>query len=92
MPELTLTYNFVSSAHYMTEELLVHAAINHLLTLHLLFPHLPIEDYSLRNTGNRGIEAFHSIFRGGTATLPITSANLSFVPMNKVIQISNAGA
>ena len=29
MPELTLTNNFISYAHYMTEELLVHAGINH---------------------------------------------------------------
>lgn len=81
-------------AHYMTEELLVHAGINHLLTLYLLFPHLPVKNYSLRNTGNRGIEAFHSIFRGGTATLPITGANLSFQEflclMNKVGQIAEA--
>jgi len=94
MPELKLSLNFVSSAHYMTEELLVHAGINHLLTLYLLFPQLPIEEYSLRNTGNRGLEAFHSIFRGGTATLPITSANLSFqeflMLMNKVGQIREA--
>jgi len=48
----------------------------------------------LRNTGNRGLEAFHSIFRGGTATLPITSTNLSFQEfltlMNKVSQIGEA--
>ena len=94
MPELKLSLNFISSAHYMTEELLVHAGIDHLLTLYLLFPDLPIEDYSIRNTGNRGLEAFHSIFRGGTATLPITSANLSFQEflslMNKVVQVSDA--
>jgi hypothetical protein len=64
------------------------------LALYLTFPQLPIEEYSLRNTGNRGLEAFHSIFRGGTATLPITSANLSFQEfltlMNKAVQISEA--
>lgn len=31
--ELTLTYNFISRSHYMTEELLVHAGINHQLAL-----------------------------------------------------------
>jgi len=45
----------------------------------------------LRNTGNRGLEAFHSIFHDGMATLPITSTNLSFQEfltlMNKVSQI-----
>ena len=94
MPELTLTDNFISYTHYITEELLVHAGINHLLSLHLLFPHFPIEEYSLRNTGNWGLEAFHGILHGGTATLPITSANLSlqeFITlMNKAIQISDA--
>ncbi len=77
MPDVKLSENCISSApHYTTEELLVHAGINHLLTLYLLFPHLPIEEYSLRKTGNRGMEASHSIFRGGTATLPITSKNV----------------
>ncbi len=42
----------------------------------------------------RGIEAFHSIFRGGTSTLPITGANLSFQEfltlMNKAVQVSCA--
>lgn len=94
VPELTLTNNFISYAHYMTEELLVHAGINHLLCLYLLFPHLNTEEYSLRNTGNRGIEAFHSIFRGGTSTLPITGANLSFQEfltlMNKAVQVSTS--
>ena len=94
MPNLKLSTNFISSAHYMTEELLVHAGINHLLTLYLLFPDQSIEEYSLRNTGNRGLEAFHSIFRGGTAILPITSSNISFQEfltlMNKVGQISEA--
>ena len=71
VPELKLTTNFISMAHYMTEELLVHAAINHPLTLHLIYFLTFLQDYSLRNTGNRGIEAFHSIFRGGTTTLPI---------------------
>ena len=93
MPELTLTNNFTSYAHYMTEELLVHAGINHLLTLYLLFPHLSTEEYSLRYTGNRGIEAVHSIFRGGTSNLPITGANLSFgeflTLMNKAVQASS---
>jgi hypothetical protein len=50
IPELKLTTNFISMAHYMTEELLVHAGINHLLALYLTFPQLTIEEYSLRNT------------------------------------------
>ena len=32
-PGLTLSNNFISRSHYLTEELLVHAGINHLLTL-----------------------------------------------------------
>lgn len=32
----------------------------------------------MRNTGNRGLEAIHGVFRGGTTSLPITSANLTF--------------
>ena len=58
-------------AKSLWKELLVHAAINHPLTLHLIYFLTFLQDYSLRNTGNRGIEAFHSIFRGGTTTLPI---------------------
>ena len=45
----------------------------------------------MRNTGNRGIEAIHGMFRGGTTSLPITSPNLSFAEflarMNKATQI-----
>ena len=48
----------------------------------------------MRNTGNRGIEAVHGVFRGGTTSLPITSPNLSFQQfmsrMNKAIQINRA--
>ena len=48
----------------------------------------------MRNTGNRGIEALHSIFRGGSCNLPITSPNLSFQEflskMNKVMQIKKS--
>ena len=93
-PELTLTYNFISRSHYMTEELLVHAGINHQLALYFAFNQLPIKDYSLRHTGNRGIEAIHGIFRGGAASLPITAANLSFCEflskMNSTSQIHTA--
>ena len=91
---LTLSNNFISCSHYMTEELLVHAGLNHQLTLYLCFPYLPITEYSLRNTGNRGLEAIHGMFRGGTTSLPITSPNLSFaeflVRMNKAIQLHRA--
>lgn len=60
----------------MTEELLVHA---HQLALFQAFPHLPVSDYNLRHTGNRGLEAVHGIFCGGAAQLPIiTAPNLSF--------------
>ena len=75
---LTLADHFISRSHYMTEELLVHAGINHNLTLFHAFPHLPLSEYSLRNTGNRGLEAIHGIFRGGSSCLPITCPNLSF--------------
>lgn len=78
VPELTLTENFISRSHYMTEELLVHAGINHQLAFFFAFHQLPITVYSLRHTGNRGIEAIHGIFRGGAASLPITAPNLSF--------------
>lgn len=78
----------------MTEELLVHAGINHQLAVYSAFPHLCIDDYSLRNSGNRGIESIHGTFRGGTASLPITSANLSFQEflskMNSMMQINTA--
>lgn len=92
---LTLTDNFISYAHYMTEELLVHAGINHQLALFSAFPHLdPTKDYSMRNTGNRGIEAVHSIFRGGSSSLPITAPNLTFKEflnkMNTVSQVQKA--
>ena len=93
-PALTLTYNFISRSHYMTEELLVHAGINHQLALFYAFPHLSVSDYNLRHTGNRGLEAIHSIFRGGAASLPITAPNLSFreflSKMNQTSQIHAA--
>ena len=78
MPELSLEINFMSRQHYLTEEVLVHAGINHLLCLYLCFPECDLSDYHLRHTGNRGIEALHGMFRGGTCSLPITSPNLSF--------------
>ena len=68
----------MSRQHYLTEEVLVHAGINHLLCLFLCFPQCDLSEYHLRHTGNRGIEAIHGMFRGGTCSLPITSANLSF--------------
>ena len=93
-PSLTLKDNFISRSHYMTEELLVHAGINHQLTLYLSYPDLPLSDYSMRNSNNRGIEAIHGIFRGGSSSLPMTSANLSFrgflSQMNKTVQVHQA--
>ena len=89
-----MTDNFISRSHYMTEELLVHAGINHLLALFYAFPHLPVSEYSLRNTGNRGLEVIHGIFRGGSASLPITCPNLSFreflYKMNQTLQVHQA--
>ena len=77
--DVTLKDNWISRGHYMTLELMAHAGILHQLALYLSFPEISMEDYFLRNTGNRGIEAIHSIFRGGTGVnLPITSANLSY--------------
>lgn len=92
---LTLGANFISYSHYMTEELLVHAGINHQLVLFYAFPHLnPCNDYGMRNTGNRGLEAIHSIFRGGSSSLPITAPNLTYQEflnkMNKVNQVHTA--
>ena len=91
---LSLTDNFISRSHYITEELLVHAGICHQLALFHSFPHLSTNEYSMRNTGNRGLEAIHGIFRGGASSLPITSPNLSFQEflcrMNKQFQIHEA--
>ena len=93
-PTLSLTTNFVSRAHYLTEEVLVHAGINHLLCMYICFPSCNLSEYSLRHTGNRGIEAIHGMFRGGTNSLPITSPNLSFreflAKMNAAQQIKRA--
>lgn len=59
-----------------------------------MFPDLDFNEYSFRNTGNRSIEAMHLVLRGGTANLPITSANLTFQDflsrLNKVNQIKSA--
>ena len=75
-------------------ELLGHAGILHQLVLFLSFPDLNINEYNLRDTGNRSIEAMHSVLRGGTANLPITSANLTYQDflsrLNKVSQIKKA--
>ena len=93
-PGLSLETNFISRQHYLTEEVLVHAGINHLLCLYLCFPDITLSDYNLRRTGNRGIEAIHGMFRGGTCSLPITSPNLSFreflSKMNKAQQRQRA--
>ena len=55
-----------------SEEVLVHARINHLLRMYLCFPNCHVSEFSLRHTGNRGLEAIHGMFRGGTSSLPIT--------------------
>ena len=91
---IDLQSNFISRSHYLTLELFGHAGILHQLVLFLAFPDLDIKEYSLRNTGNRSIEALHSVLRGGTANLPITSVNLIFQDflsrLNKVNQIKKA--
>ena len=69
---ITLQENFISRSRYLTLELLAHSGILHQLVLYLAFPDLDIKDYNLRNTGNRGIEAMHSILHGGAANLPIS--------------------
>ena len=93
-PTLSLEVHYMSRQHYLTEEVLVHAGINHLLCLYLCFPEISLSDYSLRHTGNRSIEAIHGMFRGGTCSLPITSPNLSFreflTKMNSAQQIKRA--
>ena len=93
-PSLSLEINFISRQHYLTEEVLVHAVITHFLCLYLCFPDIDLSEYNLRHTGNRGIEAIHGMFRGGTYSLPITSPNLSFreflSKMNKAQQIQRA--
>ena len=76
-PHLSLSNNFISQAHYLTEEVLVHAGINHLLCIYICFIN-HLSQFSLHHTGNRGLEAIHGMFRGGTSSLPITSPNLSF--------------
>ena len=62
--------------------------------MYLCFPNCNLSEYNLRHTGNRGIEAIHGMFRGGTSSLPITSANLSFreflVKMNAAQQIQRS--
>ena len=76
------------------EEVLVHAGINHLLCMYICFPSCDLSEYNLRHTGNRGLEAIHGMFRGGTTSLPITSPNLSFreflTKMNTAQQIQRA--
>jgi len=88
---IDLQSNFISRSHYLMLELLGIAGILHQLVLFLAFPDLDVEEYSLRNTGNRSIGALHSMLRGGTANLPIISANLTFQDflsrLNKVNQI-----
>ena len=80
--------------HYLTLELLAHGGVNHQVALFRSFPQLPAQEYSMRNTGNQGIEAIHGMFRGGTTSLPITSPNLSFQEflsqMNQALQIHTA--
>lgn len=48
----------------------------------------------MRSTGNRGIEAIHSVLCGASPNLPITSGNLTFQDflsrMNKVVHMKSA--
>lgn len=60
-PHRSLSNNFISRAHYLTEEVLVHAGINHLLCIYLCFPSCDLSEFSLRHSGNRGLEAIHGI-------------------------------
>ena len=73
---------------------MVHAAINHFLSLYLSFPNLSFNQCVLRNTGNRSLKAIHGTFGGDTCSLPIASPNLSFreflEKMNKMLQIHTA--
>ena len=77
-PAATVTDNFISRSHYLTLELMAHAGILHQSALYMCFPNLSLKEYSMRNTGNCGIEAIHSILHGASPNLPITSANLTF--------------
>ena len=90
----TLIDNFISRSHYLTLELMAHTGILHQLALHLSFPNLSIKEYSMRSTGNRGIEAIHSVLCGASPNLPITSGNLTFQDflsrMNKVVHMKSA--
>uniref|UniRef100_A0A1X7U6J9 Uncharacterized protein n=1 Tax=Amphimedon queenslandica TaxID=400682 RepID=A0A1X7U6J9_AMPQE len=90
-PALKLKNHFISRPHYVTLELLVHAAILHFLGLFLCFPEMDFHRYALRNTGNRSLEALHGTFRGGTCSLPINTPNLSFREfldkMNEMVQL-----
>ena len=79
----------------MTEELLVHAGINHLLALYLTFPQLPLRSirYAILAIGDWKLSiVFFVVAQLNYAC--ITSANLSFQEfltlMNKAVQISEA--
>ena len=71
----------------------MHAAILHFLALSLCFPEKKFDEYFLRNTGNRNIEALHGTFRDGTSSFPITTPNYRFreflEKMNQNLQIIN---
>ena len=58
---VSLSNNWISPSHYLTLELMAHTGILHQLALFLSFPEMDIDQYRLRNTGNRGIESVHSI-------------------------------
>jgi len=58
--------------------ILCYAGILHQFVLYLAFSDLDFNEYSPRITGNKSIEAMHSVLHGGTTNLPITSANLTF--------------
>ena len=90
-PSLYLKTNFIPQQYYLTEEVLVHAGINHLLCLYLCFPDTSLPQTIISDTRNRGILAIYGMFWEGTCSLPITTPNLSFreilSKMNKAQQI-----
>ena len=56
----------------------MHAGINHLLCIYLCLSRCDLSAFSLRHTGNRGLETIHGMFLGGTSSLPVMSPNLRF--------------
>ena len=74
----SLSNNYISRPHHLTEELLAHAGTIQLLCIYLCFSNTSLDEYSLCHTGDHGLEAIHGTFRGRTCLLPTTSPNLPF--------------